>query len=181
MEFLKKIFGRKKEPLLDAFFSSSEYDMKDLICGIGQSEILDSKIKISKYPFEPSSVFPGKEIYAHDIKSISWDSYPPLVRIDDEVIFISREHSDKLKQLAIRNKIETFEATRNWDWLLEPYVDTEYTDKTDQRLTDLLKKNGILKEEIDKIRREVKEQMYIPFSYKVKVHFIKILSILENL
>jgi hypothetical protein len=48
----------------------------------------------------------------------------------------------------------------NWDWLLEPYVDTEYTDEIDLRLTDLLSKNGIYKEEIDIIRDEVKEQMF---------------------
>lgn len=143
-----------------AFFGSSKYEMKNLLCGIGESEILDSEIKISKYPFEPSSVFPEKVISVNEINAISWDSYPPLIRIDNEVIFISREYSDQLKKFADNNKIETFEATRNWDWLLEPYVDTEYTDETDLRLTELLKKNGILKEEIDKIRSEVKEQMF---------------------
>lgn len=142
------------------FFGSSKYEMKNLLCGIGESEILDSEIKISKYPFEPSSVFPEKVISVNEINAISWDSYPPLIRIDNEVIFISREYSDQLKKFADNNKIETFEATRNWDWLLEPYVDTEYTDETDLRLTELLKKNGILKEEIDKIRSEVKEQMF---------------------
>jgi hypothetical protein len=160
MEFLKKIFNRKKELMTGTFFGSSEYEMKNLICGIGESEILGSTIKISKYPFEPSSVFLDKVIDAKEIKAISWDSYPPLIRIDNEVIFISREYSDVLKKFVERNKVETFEATRNWDWLLEPYVDTEYTDETDQRLTGLLQKNGILKEEIDEIRSEVKDQMF---------------------
>jgi len=160
MEFFKNIFKKKKELMKGAFFGSSKYEMKNLLCGIGESEILDSEIKISKYPFEPSSVFPEKVISVNEINAISWDSYPPLIRIDNEVIFISREYSDQLKKFADNNKIETFEATRNWDWLLEPYVDTEYTDETDLRLTELLKKNGILKEEIDKIRSEVKEQMF---------------------
>ncbi len=160
MEFLKNIFKKKKEPLTGVFFGSSEFEMKNLICGIGESEILDSEIKISKYPFEPSSIFPEKVINANEISAISWNSYPPLVRINNEVIFISREYSDQLKKFADRNKVETFEATRNWDWLLEPYVDTEYTDETDQRLRGLLEKNGILNEEIDTIRDEVKEQMF---------------------
>ncbi len=155
MKFFKNIFKKKKEPLKGAFFGSSEYEMKNLLCGIGESEILDSEIKISKYPFEPSSIFPEKVISANEINAISWDSYPPLIRIDNEVIFISREYSDQLKKFADNNKIETFEATRNWDWLLEPYVDTEYTDETDQRLRGLLEKNGILNEEIDTIRDEV--------------------------
>ncbi len=160
MGFLKKIFKRKKDPLTGAFFGSSEREMKNLICGIGESKIMESKIKISKYPFEPSIAFPEKEFEADEINAISWDSYPPLIKIGNEVIFISREYSDDLKQFAERNKVRTFEATRNWNWLLEPYVDTEYTDETDLRLTDLLEKNGIIKEDIDKIRREVKEQMF---------------------
>jgi len=154
------IFKKKKERLKGAFFGSFEYEMKNLLCGIGESEILDSEIKISKYPFEPSSIFPEKVISANEINAISWDSYSPLIRIDNEVIFISREYSDQLKKFADNNKIETFEATRNWDWLLEPYVDTEYTDETNQRLRGLLEKNGILNEEIDTIRDEVKEQMF---------------------
>lgn len=159
-KFLKKIFNRTKELMTGAYFGSSEYEIKNLICGIGKSEILDSIIKISEYPFEPSSVFPNKEIKVDDIKSISWDSFPPLLRIDNEVIFISREHSDILKQFADRNRIEIFEPTGNWDWLLEPYIDTEYTDETDRKLTSLLKNNGILKKEIDEIRSEVREQMF---------------------
>lgn len=142
-----------------AFFRSSEYEMKNLICGIGESEILDAEIKVSKYPFEPSSVYPEKTIRANEISAISWDSYPPLIRIDNEVIFISRENSEELKKFADRNEIKTFKATRNWDWLLEPYLDTEYTDETDKRLRGLLKKNGFVNEEIDKIREEVENQM----------------------
>lgn len=143
-----------------AFFGSSDYEMKNLLCGIGESEILESKIKISKYPFEPSSVFPEKEIYASEIRAICWDSHPPLIRIKNEVIFITREYSNDLKEFTKRNNIATFEATRNWDWLLEPYVDTLFTDERDLRLTELLKKNGILKQEIETIRNEVKEQMF---------------------
>ncbi|NMM48903.1 hypothetical protein [Marinigracilibium pacificum] len=157
---MKNIFNKKKELLIGAFFGSSEYEMKNLLCGIGESEILRSEIKISKYPFEPSSIFPEKVIVANEISAISWNSYPPLIRIDNEVIFISREYSDQLRKFAVRNKIQTFEATRNWDWLLEPYVDTEYTDETDQRLRELLENNGILNEEIDTIRNEVKKQMF---------------------
>lgn len=160
MNFLKKIFNRKKTAKTGAFFGSSAYEMKNLLCGIGQSEILDSKIKISKYPFEPSSVFPEKVINANEISAICWNSYPPLLRMEEEVIFISREYSDDLKKFTERNKIKTFEATRNWDWLLEPYLDTEFSNETDLRLTALLEKNGIQKEEIDQIRDEVKEQMF---------------------
>ena len=159
MEFFKNIFKNKKEPLKGSFFGSSEYEMKNLLCGIGESEILDSEIKISKYPFEPSSIFPEKVISANEINAISWDSYPPLIRIENEVIFISRENAEELRRFVERNEIEIFESSRSWDWLLEPFLDTEYTGETDQRIISLLKENGINKEEIYIIRNEVKEQM----------------------
>lgn len=160
MKFLKNIFNRKKESLTISFIGSSKYEMKNLICGIGESEILESEIKISNYPFEPSSIFPEKVINANKITAISWNSYPPLLRMDNEVIFISREHSDQLRTFAEKANIKTYEATRNWDWLLEPYVDTEYTEETHHNLKKLLEINGISNEEIIAIRDELKEQMF---------------------
>ncbi len=159
MSILNKIFKKKKEPLTGAFFGSSEDEMENLICGIGETEILETEIRISNYPFEPSAVYPEKTIKANDINEISWDSYPPLLRLENEVIFISRGFSENLKQFVDRNNISSFEATRNWNWLLEPYVDTEYTEETDNRLIELLNKNGITKSEIEQLRNEVKEQM----------------------
>ncbi|MBL3656132.1 hypothetical protein [Fulvivirga sediminis] len=160
MNFFKSLLKSKENPKTGALFGSTEYELKNMLCGIGDSEIFESTIKISNYPFEPSSVYPEKEISANEINSICTDSYPPLIKVKDEVIFISREYFEDLKNFRERNKIPPFEATRNWDWLLEPYLDTEYTEQTDKRLNDLLSKNGILKDEIDSIRNEVRDQMY---------------------
>lgn len=98
-------------------------------------------------------------ISANEINAISWDSYPPLIRIENEVIFISRENAEDLRRFVERNEIEIFESSRSWDWLLEPFLDTEYTEETDQRIISLLKENGFDKQEVYMIRNEVKEQM----------------------
>ena len=78
-------------------------------------------------------------ISANEINAISWDSYPPLIRIENEVIFISRENAEELRRFIERNKIEIFESSRNWDWLLDPFLDIEYTEENDQRIISLLK------------------------------------------
>lgn len=132
---------------------------KNFLCGIGDSEILADTIEIKNYPFKPSIVYPNRIIHANEIDSISWDSYPPLIRLNDECIFISREYSDELKQFSIQNNIRTFKASSNWQWILEPYLDTEYTEDTNTRLIKLLSENGIRNEEVMNLRKEVKEQM----------------------
>ena len=131
----------------------------NMLCGIGESEIYENEIRISKYPFKPSNVYPNTRIKANQIDAICWDSYPPAIKIGDEYIFISREHSENLRKFSEINKVKTFKAIWTWQWLLEPYLDTEYAKETDKRLNDLLNKNGISNEEIKSIRNEVKDQM----------------------
>jgi len=134
---------------------------KNFLCGIGDSEILTATIKIKNYPFKPSIVYPNRIIHASEIDSISWESHPPLIRINDECIIVSREYSDELKHFCIHNNIKTFKANSNWEWILEPYLDTEYTEETNTRLNKLLSENGISNEEVMNLRKEVKEQMLI--------------------
>lgn len=131
----------------------------NMLCGIGKSEINEDEIRISQYPFKPSIVYPNMIIKANQIDAICWDSYPPAIKVKDEYIFISREHSEILKQFVVRNKVNTFKTIWVWQWLLEPYLDTEYTQETDLRLNELLNKGGISNDEINSIRNEVKDQM----------------------
>jgi len=130
-----------------------------MLCGIGESEIHENEIQISGYPFKPSTVYPSRTIKSNEIDAVCWDSYPPAIKIKDEYIFISREHSEKLKQFAERNKIKIFKTIWTWQWILEPYLDTEYTEENNSRLDELLSKSGILSEEVESIRGEVKDQM----------------------
>ncbi|AZJ35225.1 hypothetical protein [Tenacibaculum singaporense] len=155
LKFLKKIFSKK-----GAFFGASNYEIDNMICGIGESKILKTEIEILAYPFKPSFVFPNKKIKANEITAICHQSYPPLIKIGDEVIFISREHAESLKEFTERNNIATFKETKNWNWLLEPYLDTENTPEEDIKINQLLNKHGFSDSEIMKIRTEVEKQMY---------------------
>lgn len=133
--------------------------MIDYFCGIGESEILENEIKITKYPFEPSIVYPEKTLPAKDIKAICY-SYPITLKIENEFIFISREQLEAIQIFVANNNISIIEQNWNWSWLLQPYLDTEYTAEDDEKITNLLIENGFSKQEISKIRNEIEQQMY---------------------
>lgn len=159
MSFFKFFLIKKKE-VGETFLSNLSDKTKNIICGIGKSKILKNTIEIKKYPFEPSIVYVEKIIKASEINSICYDSFPPMIRINDEVIFITREYMNDLKEFTKVNNLKTFKETNNWNMLLEPYLDTEYTKECDIRMTKLLNENGITTKEINKIRNEVEKQMY---------------------
>jgi hypothetical protein len=148
LNLLKKIFGKKTKK--GAFFGATSYEMNNMICGIGKAKILENEIEISEYPFKPSIVFPNTKIKASEITAICYQSYPPLIRINNEVVFISREHAKSLKEFTERNNITTFKETKNWNWLLEPYLDTENTPEEIIKINQLLNKHGFSDSEIMK-------------------------------
>ncbi|MHA6248925.1 hypothetical protein ACXYMU_13360 [Pontibacter sp. CAU 1760] len=161
MNFFKSIFRKaSKKEIKGAFFGSSAYELKNMLCGIGESKINDSSIQITEYPFKPSSAYPDKLISANLIDAVCLDSYPPFIKKENEAIFISREHLTELEDFVAKNQIPIIQPTNNWMWILEPYLDTEYTDETHRNLINLLAKKGITEDEVKAIRAEVKEQMF---------------------
>lgn len=134
--------------------------MKNLLCGIGTSEIRESSIVITNYPFEPSIAYPEKLIGAAEINSICVDFGPAKIKIGDDIIFVTAESKEELKKFAERNKIKLSKPSWNWDWILEPYLDTELTEETKNNSTKRLSDNGIDPNEVAILRAEVGSQMY---------------------
>jgi len=134
--------------------------MKNLICKIGNSEILKNIISIKNYPFEPSLAFVQKEFKHNEIDGICIDVSPNYFKVGNELIFVSVENKSELSEFANRNKIEIFKQTWNWDRILEPFLDAKFNKEDKIKTLDLLSKNGISKTETEKIRAEVEKQMY---------------------
>ena len=161
MNFLKNIFkSRKKETSKGAFFNSSEYEMKNLLCGIGKSKIIENEIEISDYPFEPSIAYPNKTFKANEIDSMSLDFGICKIYVDNDIIFVSADKKEELKKFAKNNKVKLTEHSWNWDWILEPYLDTEFTQENEQRVLERLIESEIKKQEVDQIRDKVGKQMF---------------------
>ncbi|MFD2561620.1 hypothetical protein [Aquimarina rubra] len=139
---------------------STKVNTNNLLCGIGDSEIHENTILISNYPFEPSFAHPEKLIKAIEIDAICVDFGALKIKIKDDIVFVSVEKKDALKTFAEKNNIPLIPHSWNWDWILEPYLDTEFTEENNKRVTARLLENGFSKIEINTIRKEVGKQMY---------------------
>ena len=160
MNFFKKIFGTSEKSTESwTMFSTSKKEVNDLLVSSGQIKIERDYIQINGYPFQPSIAYGQIKILVNLIDDIDIESYPPTVKIKDELIFLTSEKRDELKEFARRNGLKIVKRPDIWGWILEPFLDTEFTKETNERLIRLLNEYGLKKETIDSIRTEVKIQM----------------------
>jgi len=160
MEFIKRLFKANKKPSDSwTMFSTSKKEVSELLVSMGQLTIGDDFLKIENYPFEPSIAY-GQTIFKTDqIDDIDFQSYPPTFRVGNELIFLTSEKKVELQEFATKNNIKTIERSWIWDWILEPFLDTEFTAETDQRLTKLLESYGLTTDQVKSLRAEVEIQM----------------------
>ncbi len=160
MEFIKQLFRTSKKPN-DRWrmFSTSKTEVNELLVSMGQLTIGDDFLKIENYPFEPSIAYHQVIFNAVQIDDIDFKSHPPTIRIKDEIIFWTSEHREELLNFASKNNIQTIERPMIWEWILEPFLDTEFTVKIDQQLTKILISYGLTVEDVKSIRTEVETQM----------------------
>lgn len=160
MNFIKRFFKTNKKPSDSwTMFSTSKSEAKELLVSIGQLTIGDDFLKIENYPFEPSVAY-GQTIFkAHQIDDLDIKSYPPTFRVGEELIFLTREKKDELENFAKRNNIKIVERPIIWGWLLEPFLDTDFTPETEERLIKILEDYGLAIEQVKAIRTEVETQM----------------------
>jgi len=141
-------------------FGSSDREMESFFVSLGQVVIGAEDIIITGYPFKPSVAFGHKLIDHLEIKSIDINGYPPTIRVGNELIFVSAEHKEALKIFAEENKVQVQDLPDIWGWILEPFLDTEYTPEDDEYTGKLLESYGLPPVEVNNIRNEVGEQMY---------------------
>jgi hypothetical protein len=140
-------------------FGSTKKERKSFFVSFGKVVFSNDSISISHYPFKPSTIYPSGEISGKSISDISISSCPPTIRLNKELLFISATLKDDLGSFAHRNKITLVERPFNWDFILDPFLDTSFTQDDEARTTYRLVKNGITEEEIAEIRSEVKDQI----------------------
>jgi hypothetical protein len=140
-------------------FSTSKSEVKELLVSSGQLIIGGDFLKIENYPFEPSIAYRQNTFNTNQIDDIDFKSYPPTFRVGNELIFLTSEKKVELEEFAKRNNIKTVERPMIWSWILEPFLDTEYTTETDERLTKRLEKFGLETDQVKSLRGEVETQM----------------------
>ncbi len=140
-------------------FSTTHEEIKEMMRSHNEVTIHADAIMITHCLFRPSAAYPEKLIPAHEIRSIDINGFPPNIRVDNELIYITAEKKEDLKLFAAFNNIPVIDRPDVWSWLLEPFLDTEYTAETHQRIIGLLAQYGLDEITITGIRQEVEEQM----------------------
>jgi hypothetical protein len=165
MNFFRRLFGRgdvppPEQPHSGRPFGSTDGELNELLVSLGQAVIGSDEIIITGYPFKPSLAFGYKVIDHSEITNIDCTSWPPALLIKNELIFISAEHKEALKVFAEDNEVKQDALPDIWDWILTPFLDTEFTPEREQDLTERLARHGLDSAWVNLIRNEVGEQMY---------------------
>ncbi len=105
-------------------------------------------------------IFPKDTVIVEDRSYFDFTLMLNRIYVANDIVFISEEKREELKVFAENNRIALIEHSWNWDWILAPYLDTEFTIEKEQQALDRLIENGFEKQEIDQIRAEVGKQMY---------------------
>ncbi len=140
-------------------FSTSKSEVKELLVSTGQLTIGDDFLKIENYPFEPSIAYRQTIFRSNQIDDIDFKSFPPTFKVGNELVYLTSEKKTEIEEFAKKNNIKTVERPMIWCWILEPFLDTEFTTETDQRLTKLLEKYGLTADQVKLLRAEVETQM----------------------
>ncbi len=140
-------------------FSTPREEVMQLFAPLGEVVINSDSITFEQYPFQPSIVFAPQSITASDIIDIEIDAAPPALRVGNELLFVSAMQRDELRSYAIAHEIPLIKRENVWGWLLEPFLDTEYTSENHQRLNEWLARYGLSAENVMSIREEVRIQM----------------------
>lgn len=163
MNILKRLFSKDKTPDKTnngwTMFSTSKKEVGELLVDLGQVTIGQDTITFIDYPFEPSIAFKQATFKLSDIDDIDPTGYPPTIKVGDELLFVSAKQKDELINFGADNNIKTVGRMDIWSWILEPFLDTEFTAETDQRLTNLLENYGLTVDKVKTLRGEVETQM----------------------
>lgn len=104
---------------------------------------VDDQVIVKNYPYKPSSCYPNSVLAATDIMDISL-GFPITMRLTNhDVIFVSEMLEKQVQTFADRCGIPIVNRYDPWSFVLEKFLDTEYTPETHIQMIRLLALNGI--------------------------------------
>jgi hypothetical protein len=112
------------------------------------------------YPYAPATVYTSGKIAYADIREIDSDAAPPEVRTaTGETLFIPATMKEDLRRAACNHGISEVKRIDVWALILEPFLDTEFTEDQKERTLRVLEESGVSPDESIEIRRFVAEAM----------------------
>lgn len=123
-------------------------------------EILNEGINFVEYPFLAASIYPHGLIAFSNIDEYIENFIPPAIKTKThEILFVPETVKEQVKSLCTEKCIPVVSRDDNWSFILEPFLDTEFTEDTKENCYIKLEENGISRQLCDNIRSEVEESM----------------------
>ena len=116
-------------------------------------------IRLPDYPYPPASCVATGVVEWSRVTSIDSTALPPEVRTEREILFVPAALRDSLIEASSRHGVADICYVDIWALLLEPFLDTSFTEDDEQRTQQRLLANGVPGEEVARVRSEVSECM----------------------
>jgi hypothetical protein len=124
-------------------------------------EFREDGVAFRAYPFAPASVYPGGVVSYGAIREVLPAMWPPEIRTHSgEALFVSATHKDRLLAAAARHALPIVARVDVWALILEPFLDTEFSQQSQQRTREILQENGVSPELCEALRQEFGPAMY---------------------
>ncbi|MBI4850886.1 MAG: hypothetical protein HY819_03570 [Acidobacteria bacterium] len=162
IEFIKQIWNEIIKTLLYL------YDKLTYPIGVEPISEIDSKtyfrpegIFFQNYIFKAASVYPSGLVSYTNIQEILPAAFPPEIRTKQgEILFIPAELKRELERVAQINQIPLVSRVDVWSYILDPFLDTEFSPEDQENTLRLLEENNISRLECQTIRDSISEAMY---------------------
>jgi len=160
MNILKRLFSFEKPMKGDsAELGSTSTEIKNFFADFGEVTFNDDTVIFDSYPFSNATASTKPVITAKEIINICIKAVPPTIRVGDELLYVSAVRRQELTSFAERNGILLYDRHELWDCILEPFLDTEFTEETCERIYTVLAKYNLDRQTVDAWRKRVREQM----------------------
>ncbi|KAF0247408.1 MAG: hypothetical protein FD167_3191 [bacterium] len=117
-------------------------------------------IFFQEYMFSAASVYPSGLISYTYIQEVLLVASPPEIRTKNgEILFVSAELKKELEEVALANQIPLVSRVDVWSYILDPFLDTEFTSEQEEATLKLLEENNISSLECQQIRNFVGQAM----------------------
>jgi len=118
-------------------------------------------IVFNSYPFPGASVFPHGAVPYTSIRDVDPTATPPEIRLNTgETLFISATYNDDFAAVIIKHNLKVCQRVDLWALLLEPFLDTSFTQEQKEQTLRVLENFNVGREEAKKIRKCVATKMY---------------------
>jgi hypothetical protein len=118
-------------------------------------------LRFEGYPFAPASVYPRGFVAWREVQEVAIRAAPPEVWLRDapEILFVSAEQRDELARFAEQAGVPLVRRVDLWDLILEPFLDTTFSEEMQERSLEILAAHGVTREQCANLRGRVERAM----------------------